>query len=265
MASDTSSSAGNAADLHGSTAVVTGASSGIGRAIALQLARAGANVVVHTRANVDRAGEVVDQIRSMGRSGHLLQADFSTTAAHESFVERAWSWQNGVDVWVNNAGADVLTGDVAEWSFDEKLDYLWRVDVLGTIGLSRSVGRRMVCKPDPDGNRSILNIGWDQAETGMGGESGEMFAAVKGAIMAFTRSLARTLAPHVRVNCVAPGWIRTAWGADASEYWQQRACSEALLQQWGTPDDVAAVARFLASPAARFMTGQVVTVNGGRA
>ena len=97
----------------------------------------------------------------------------------------------------------------------------------------------------------------------MPGESGEMFATIKGAVMAFSRSLAGSLAPHVRVNCLAPGWIKTAWGESTSAYWHQRAAAEALLGRWGTPEDVARVARFLVSPAAGFITGQVVPVNGG--
>jgi 3-oxoacyl-[acyl-carrier protein] reductase len=97
----------------------------------------------------------------------------------------------------------------------------------------------------------------------MAGDSGEMFAATKGAVMAFTRSLAKSLAPEVRVNCVAPGWIKTAWGDDASEYWQNRAVKESLLARWGTPDDVARAVRFLVSPDAAFITGEVVRVSGG--
>jgi len=81
--------------------------------------------------------------------------------------------------------------------------------------------------------------------------------------MAFTRSLARSLAPEVRVNCLAPGWIRTEWGEHASEYWQQRAVDSCMLGRWGTPEDVARVARFLVSPAADFVTGQIVPINGG--
>lgn len=81
--------------------------------------------------------------------------------------------------------------------------------------------------------------------------------------MAFTRSLARSLAPAVRVNCVAPGWIRTAWGAQASDYWQQRATRESLLERWGEPADVAHAVRYLASPAASFVTGHILPVNGG--
>ena len=106
-------------------------------------------------------------------------------------------------------------------------------------------------------------MGWDQAETGMEGDSGELFAATKGAIMAFTRSLALSLAPTVRVNALAPGWIKTAWGEGASQPWQDRVLRETPLARWGTPEDVAQVACFLVSPAADFVTGQIIRVNGG--
>ena len=79
----------------------------------------------------------------------------------------------------------------------------------------------------------ILNVGWDQAEQGMAGDSGELFATSKGAVMAFTKSLARSLAPQVRVNCLAPGWIKTSWGENASQEWQDRAVREALLSPLG--------------------------------
>jgi 3-oxoacyl-[acyl-carrier protein] reductase len=136
---------------------------------------------------------------------------------------------------------------------------LWSVDVASTIRLCRDVGRRMVLQ----GSGSILTMGWDQAETGMEGDSGELFAATKGAILAFTRSLALSLAPKVRVNALAPGWIKTAWGQHASEAWHDRVIEETPLARWGTPEDVAAVACFLVSDAAGFITGQVVRVNGG--
>jgi 3-oxoacyl-[acyl-carrier protein] reductase len=106
-------------------------------------------------------------------------------------------------------------------------------------------------------------MGWDQAETGMEGDSGELFAATKGAVMSFSRSLALSLAPEVRVNCVAPGWIKTSWGSQASEDWQRRAVSEAPLGRWGTPEDVAEAVRFLVGPGADFLTGQTIRINGG--
>jgi 3-oxoacyl-[acyl-carrier protein] reductase len=106
-------------------------------------------------------------------------------------------------------------------------------------------------------------MGWDQADTGMEGDSGELFAAAKAAVMAFSKSLAVRLAPEVRVNCLAPGWIRTAWGQQASARWQERVRRETLLRRWGEPEEVAAVARWLVSPAASFLTGQIIRINGG--
>ncbi len=247
------------ASFDGMTAVVTGSSSGIGRAIALRLARGGADVVVHARENRGGVDAVAAEIRSMGRSAHVLLADLADSVTHEPLVDQAWAWRQRIDVWVNNAGADTLTGDVAHWTFEQKLACLWKVDVEGTMLLGRLVGARMHKR----GSGAIVNIGWDQAEHGMGGASGELFAAVKGAVMAFTKSLARSLAPAVRVNCVAPGWIKTAWGQEASQYWQERARDESLLGRWGTPEDVAEAVAFLASPAAGFITGHVLPVNGG--
>jgi len=249
--------------LDGRTAVVTGSSSGIGRAIALELADAGAHVLVHARTSSDEAETVADAIRRRGCEAHVVLADLADPSECALLVEDAWNWRAGVDAWINNAGADVLTGEAAEWSFEEKLERLWQVDVLGTIRLSRTIGRRMKERGGESPTGVILNMGWDQAACGMEGDSGEMFAAIKGAVIAFSKSLARSLAPEVRVNCLAPGWIKTSWGEQASEYWLQRACDESLLRRWGTPEDVARVARFLVSSAADFVTGQVVAVNGG--
>ncbi len=113
------------------------------------------------------------------------------------------------------------------------------------------------------GHGSIVTMGWDQAETGMEGDSGELFTAIKGAVQAFTRSLALSLAPNVRVNAVSPGWIRTSWGESAPQHWQERVLRETPLARWGTPEDVAEVCRFLVGPGSNFLTGQVIRVNGG--
>jgi len=113
------------------------------------------------------------------------------------------------------------------------------------------------------GSGSIVTMGWDQAETGMEGESGELFAATKGAVLAFTRSLALSLAPSVRVNALAPGWIKTSWGESTSREWHERVIRETPLRRWGTPEDVAELACFLVGPRAKYLTGQVFRVNGG--
>jgi 3-oxoacyl-[acyl-carrier protein] reductase len=245
-------------DLTGKTAVVTGSSTGIGRAIALELARGGANVLVHGRRSTSEANEVADQIRELGRDAMVFLADMVEPENQIRLVHRAWSWR-AIDVWVNNAGADVLTGTEAEWSFDEKFAELWSVDVDATVRLGREVGTRMKSR----GEGVILNMGWDQAEMGMEGDGGQLFGTTKAAVMAFSKSLAKSLAPEVRVNCLAPGWVRTDWAGTASDYWQQRAQGESLVGRWGTPEDVAHVARFLASPAASFINGQTVPINGG--
>lgn len=246
-------------ELAGRTAVVTGSSSGIGRAIALELAAVGADLIVHARRSRQAAEEVAERIRALGRQCQVELCDLADEASHEALVERAWQGTAGVDIWVNNAGADVLTGEAGRWTFERKLAELWRVDVVAAMRLARLAGARMKDR----GHGAIVNIGWDQAEHGMAGDSGELFAATKGAVMAFTKSLAHSLAPSVRVNCVAPGWIKTAWGDCASDYWQERAERESLLERWGTPDDVARAVRFLVSPAAEFITGQILPVNGG--
>jgi 3-oxoacyl-[acyl-carrier protein] reductase len=248
-----------AKSLSGQTAVVTGSSSGIGRAIALELASAGANVLIHARRNGKDAEEVAVRARGLGCETRVVLADLSEPAEQDRIIDEAWHWRP-VDIWINNAGVDVLTGEAAKWSFEEKLATLWSVDVLATLRMSRAVGSRMKQR----GQGVILNMGWDQAETGMAGDSGEMFAAVKGAVMSATRSLAKSLAPEVRVNCLAPGWIRTKWGENASVDWQERAKRESLSGRWGTPEDVARVACFLASPAAAFINGQIIPINGGR-
>ncbi len=240
-------------------AVVTGASSGIGRAVALELARRGYDVLVHCRQRVSEANRVVELVRELGREAAVAVADLGDPSQCRQLVDHAWETWGPVDVWIHNAGADVLTGPHRKDPFERKLELLWNVDVRGTVLCTRAIGQYMKKR----GSGTIVTVGWDQAETGMEGDSGQLFAATKGAVICFTRALAVDLAPSVRVNCVAPGWIRTSWGATASDYWQQRVLDETPLRRWGTPEDVAAVVAFLCSDQASFITGQTIRVNGG--
>ncbi len=243
-------------DLSGQTVLVTGGTRGIGRAVALALAADGARVAVHGRSEAN-AAEVASRLGA-AHAGTFL-ADLAEADAAESLVEEATAAVPRLNAVVLVAGVDVLTGEPAKWPFERKLEELLRVDVVATMKLARAIGRWM---HDREGG-SIVTIGWDQAHAGMEGDSGELFAAVKGSVMAFTKSLARSLAPKVRVNCVAPGWIRTAWGENASEAWQRRAVRESMLGRWGTPEDIAHAAAWLVSSDAAFVTGQVLAVNGG--
>lgn len=245
--------------LLGYRAVVTGSTSGIGRAVASAFADAGASVIVHGR-NADAADDVVKHLAKYDVPSASILADLSRPEEATRLGSQAWSaLGEGLDILVCNAGVDTLTGDAATWSFEEKLEALLAVDLKATMRLSRDVGGRMKAR----GRGVILTVGWDQAETGMEGDSGQLFAAVKGAVMCFTRSLAKSLAPEVRVNNIAPGWIRTAWGETASSAWQERVRRETPLQVWGLPEDVAAAALWLTTPDSAFVTGQTIRVNGG--
>lgn len=249
----------NFGDLSGTRAVVTGASSGIGRAIAWELALGGAHVLLHAHRKRAEIESLAEEIRQRNRSAFVYLADLGNAVEREAFINEATSLLGEFNLWVNNAGVDLLTGPSAELGYYEKLEKLLEVDVTATVVLSRLAGERM----KNAGGGSILNIGWDQSDRGMGGESGELFSTAKNAIMGFTKSLAVSLAPEVRVNCIAPGWIKTAWGEGASEYWQNRVMDETPLKRWGTPEDIAHAARFLASPQAAYITGQVININGG--
>jgi 3-oxoacyl-[acyl-carrier protein] reductase len=188
----------------------------------------------------------------------MVRADLSTLEGCTAIVDDAFTALQRVDVWVNNAGADVLTGDAAQWPAERKLGALLDVDLKSTIRCSRLVAARM----RPGG--CIINIGWDHATIhGMAGDNPELFAAVKAAVLGFSKSFARSVAPDVRVNVLCPGWIETAFGAGADRDFYDEVAAGTPLRRWGRPEDVAGAAVWLASPAAAFVTGQAVNVNGG--
>lgn len=250
-------------DLRNCVAVVTGSSSGIGQAIAIELARRGADVLVHARSNLAGAQQTARMIATFRQQSRVILSDIADPSSAYRLTAAAWQWKNRVDIWVNNAGADILTTDMRDKSYEEKLDALYQVDIRGTALISRAAGAKMLNQPPGNCLPTIINLGWDQADSGMEGDAGQLFAPIKSAVAALTKSLAATYAPHIRVNAVAPGWIQTAWGDNAPEYWDRRAKGESLLGRWGTGQDIAAAVGFLASPAAEFINGQILPVNGG--
>lgn len=247
-------------------AVVTGAASGIGRAVALRLAADGFDVLAHTRQNIRGLQETCSEMRSRGASVRAVTADFRQTESLRLLVDSAFNWRGRVDAWINNAGADVLTTSSRKQRYEQRLAELFEVDVVGSSVISRHVVERWrSCADEHQGTARpvLINTGWDQAPYGMEGESGQLFCTVKAAVMAFTKALAQTAGPVARINCIAPGWIKTAWGSGTSQYWDERARGESLLARWGEPDDIAGAVSWLVSPSAAFINAQVIEVNGG--
>ena len=235
------------ARLDGKLALVTGASRGIGRAIALELSEAGAQVVVGYRSGREEAEEVASQI-----GGRAVQADVASAEEATRMVEEA----GDVDVLVNNAG---LTRDglIARMSDED-----WRVvldtNLGGVFHTCRAVARGMMRRKAG----SIVNL---TSVVGMHGNPGQTnYAASKAGIIGLTKALARELASrNVRANAVAPGYITTALTDVLTEQQQQAILQNTPLERLGTPEDVAAAVRFLSSDSASFVTGEVLLVDGG--
>src|SRR6202008_3345528 len=139
------------------------------------------------------------------------------------------------------------TGEAADWEWERKLDLLLDVDLKGTIACSYAVAEVM-------DRGVIINMSWDHVASGMAGENPQLFSAVKGGVLAFSRSLARALAPAVRVNVLCPGWIETSFGEQVDREFHRSVADDTPLGRWGRPQDVAEAAVYLASPAASFIT-----------
>lgn len=246
--------------LSGKTVVVTGASSGIGRAIALAVGAAGADVAVTYRKSRDGAEAVATEIRKTGRNALAFQTDVSLEADLARLSQQIKQSFGRVDAWINNAGADILTGAGAKLSRLEKLDLLLAVDLRGTMLASWAAAALLGEQPT---GGTIINMSWDGVLRGLEGENPELFSAVKGGVLSFSRSLARSLAPRIRVNVLAPGWIETAFGENAPSGFKERITRQIPLGRWGTPEDVAGAAVYLCSDLASYVTGQVVLINGG--
>jgi 3-oxoacyl-[acyl-carrier protein] reductase len=217
-------------------------------------------VLLTHRASPERASQVGDAIAARGGRALVRQADLATRSGCERLVAETRDLLGRIDVWVNNAGADVLTGEAAAWAWERKLDVLLAVDLKGTIACSYAIAEIM--RGEERGG-VIVNMSWDHVTAGMAGENPQLFAAVKGGVLAFSKSLARSVAPDVRVNVLCPGWIETGFAEQADPEFHRSVVQGTPLGRWGRPRDVADAAVYLASPEAAFITGQAITVNGG--
>lgn len=242
------------------TVVITGASSGIGESIATTFAREGAHVVVNYNNSKAKAEQIVRQINGGGGQAVAIRANVADPNDVSFLIDEALSELGQVDIWVNNAGADILTGKGAELSEQEKLQSLIDIDLKGTIHCCWGIVPVM----EQAGHGVIINMTWDLAIHGFQGRNPQMFAAAKAGVIGFSQSLAKTVAPDIRVNLVAPGWIETVFAKERMEttYYQAR-ISEIPLKRFGQAQDVANAALYLASDEAAYITGQIFNINGG--
>ena len=243
------------------TALITGASGGIGRATARLLAESGIDLILHGHANRAALDSLVAELQSLYPAARIsaLYADLSLEAEQNRLMEDVAKRCFAPDILVLAAGVDLMSAAMKQRPFEERLAKLWQVDVVGALRLARLFGERM-----RQNQGVIVFFGWDGVQYGMAGETAQLYAAAKGAVQGFSRSLAHSLAPEVRVHCVAPGWIKTTWGDGASPATDERVTAESLVRRWGTAADVARVVGFLVSDAAAYVNNQTLCVNGGR-
>jgi 3-oxoacyl-[acyl-carrier protein] reductase len=242
--------------LDGKVAMVTGASRGIGRAIALRLAEEGCDVAVNYHRSGATAQEVADEVVRLGRRALVLGADVASSGEVEAMVTAVEDEIGPVDILVNNAG---IHKHHKSWEMSvEDWDRIIDVNLTGTFLTSRLLGPRMAER----GWGRIVNISSVVAMSGTDHEA--HYAASKAGIHGLTKSLALELSPRgVTVNAVAPGWIRTDMTADTTDQEMVEALRKVPLGRIGDPEEIASVVAYLASPESGYITGQVLHVNGG--
>lgn len=237
-------------------ALVTGASRGIGRGIALQLAREGWDVCVNYIQQREAAEAVAAQIRSIGQNAMAVQADVADGGAVNAMVRAVEAQLGPVTLAVNNAG---ISG---QGLFQDTSDEMWDRHMAVNLGGARNVIRAVLPHMLSEKSGCIVNI---SSIWGLRGASCEVaYACSKAAVIGLTRSLALELAPSgIRVNCVAPGCIETDMVRVLGEETRAMLVEETPLGRLGTPEDIAHAVAFFASEKASFLTGQVLTADGG--
>ncbi len=242
--------------LTGKTALVTGGSRGIGRAIALELASQGANIVVNYTRNAEMADAVVREIEALGVKALAVQADVSKAAEAENLVEKSLATFGQIDLLINNAGItrDTLLIRMKEEDWDDVL----QINLKGAFLMTKLVGKAMLKKK----SGRIVNI---TSVVGVMGNAGQAnYAASKAGLIGLTKSAAKEFAPRgITVNAVAPGFIRTDMTDALTDDVKAKYAEAIPLGALGEAEDVARTVAFLCSEGARYITGQVLLVDGG--
>ncbi|WP_346706501.1 3-oxoacyl-[acyl-carrier-protein] reductase [Merdimonas faecis] len=242
--------------LAGKVALVTGASRGIGKAIACKLAREGAKVIINYNGSKEKAEAVKSEIEAAGGQAEVYQCDVSDYTACETFIQTVIKEEGSLDILVNNAGItkDGLLMKMSEEDFDKVLD----TNLKGAFNTIRFASRQMLRQK---GGR-IINM---SSVVGVSGNAGQAnYAASKAGVIGLTKAAARELASRgITVNAIAPGFIETDMTDVLSDKVKEASEAQIPLGHFGKPEDVAAAAAFLASEEARYITGQVLHVDGG--
>lgn len=242
--------------LNGKTAIVTGASRGIGRAIACKLAAQGAAVVVNYNGSEDKAKEVEQEIRQAGGTASIYQCNVADYAQCEKFIQDVIQEYGCLDILVNNAGItkDGLLMKMSEEDFDQVID----INLKGAFHTIRFASRQMLKQR----SGRIINM---SSVSGVAGNAGQAnYAASKAGLIGLTKAAARELASRgITVNAIAPGFIETDMTDVLPEKVKEVSVAQIPLGRFGKPEQVAAAAAFLASEEAGYITGQVLHVDGG--
>ena len=244
--------------LEGKIALVTGAAKGIGRAIALALAADGATVVVNYNGSKERAEQVVEEIKALGADGMAYQCNVADTAATADMVKEVIKTYGKLDILVNNAGItrDNLIMKMSEEDFDAVID----ANLKGCFNTIKAVSRQMLKQRAG----RIINI---TSVSGILGNAGQAnYAASKAGIIGPTKTMARELASRgITVNAVAPGFVDTDMTQVLPENVKEAATAQIPLGRFGKPEDIANMVAYLASEKASYITGQIISVDGGMA
>jgi NAD(P)-dependent dehydrogenase (short-subunit alcohol dehydrogenase family) len=247
-------------EFSGKTVLITGASGGIGSAIARSFARAGATILLHCNKNVEVVRELAKEVELLGGCAEFFVSDFNRQTDLEKFIFDITDKFSRIDILVNAAGINLMDSQFSNSSFEERFDSIFGLDVFATIRLSRRIGDLMKTQ----GGGAIFFFGWDGVEYGWRGETAQLYGAAKGAIEGFARSFAETVSPLIRIRSISLGWIKTSWGAKSHVGFSKRVELDSLEQRWGEPSEVAESVLFLSSEAAGYFDGMNIRLNGGK-